>query len=67
MTTGIEEEVRAVLEPAVRATQMDLGPITYERLRKAADAVYGLCADEENQARITLDLMAELEERLEDQ
>ena len=64
--SDLAADVREVLEPVVRAAQVDMGPMLWQRLKEAADAVYGMCEDEEVQASVATDLMHELMNEMED-
>ena len=56
------DEVRALLEPVVRDAQVDMGPILWQRLKNTVAEVYAACEheDEDEEARVQVDLMNEL-------
>ena len=64
--SDLAKDVRQVLEPVVRAAQIDMGPMLWQRLQAAAETVYGMCEDEEVQASVTTDLMHDLMTEIED-
>ena len=64
--SDLAKDVRQVLEPVVRAAQIDMGPMLWQRLKEAAETVYGMCEDEEVQASVATDLMHELMTEIED-
>lgn len=60
------KEVREVLEPVVSEARLDMGPILWQRLKRAADEVYAICEHEDEEAAVSVDLMHELMNEMED-
>ena len=64
--SGHADEVRELLEPVVRDAQVDMGPVLWQRLKKAADEVYAACEHQDEEASVSVDLMHELMNEAED-
>lgn len=64
-TTGLADDVATALAP-IRAVADRLSMADRFMVEKTCDAVVAMCADEEEQARVTVDLLNEAQDELED-
>jgi hypothetical protein len=66
MVTGLAQDMEMVLAP-LRKLGERLSVAERYLIEKQCDEVLAMCREEEKQAEVTVDLIHELEERLEDQ